>query len=71
VSAANQNRNHWKRDANWGEDQPRGRNVALGRLLGLLRGALLEKIRGNAKEAFAHNARHSRHAFNEINKRST
>jgi predicted transposase YbfD/YdcC len=65
-----ENKNHWKRDANWREDQPRLRNAALGRLLALLRGALLGKIKGNAKAAFAFNARHPRNAFNIINRRS-
>jgi len=65
-----ENKNHWKRDANWREDQPRLLTSALARLLALLRGALLGKIKGNAKAAFAHNARDLRCAFNQINRRS-
>jgi predicted transposase YbfD/YdcC len=65
-----ENRNHWKRDANWREDDSRLRTPSLARLLALLRGALLSKIKGNAQEAYTNNAANRRQAFNQLNKKS-
>jgi len=52
-----ENKNHWKRDAQWGEDQPRLRSAANARFLAVLRGALLALIIEPCPELFA---RHSR-----------
>lgn len=47
-----ENRNHWKRDANWREDHTRLRTPSLTRILSLLRGACLGMIKGSGPEAF-------------------
>ena len=65
-----ENNNHWKRDANWDEDQTRVRSAPLARLLALLRGALLGMIPGNAPAAFAENAAEHRKAVNLLIKRN-
>ena len=39
-----ENKNHWKRDAQWGEDSPRQRNSRSAQFLAVLRGALLALI---------------------------
>ena len=65
-----ENRNHWKRDANWREDHSRQRTPILARLLALLRGALLSKVKGNAQDAFARYTANRRQGLNQLNKKS-
>jgi predicted transposase YbfD/YdcC len=48
-----ENKNHWKRDAQWGEDAPRQRNSATAMALAVLRGALLPLIREPCPALFA------------------
>lgn len=48
-----ENKNHWKRDAQWGEDKPRQKNAAAAMVLGVLRGALLALIREPCPDLFA------------------
>jgi predicted transposase YbfD/YdcC len=65
-----ENKNHWKRDANWQEDKSRLRTPTLARLLALLRGALLGLVRGPAPDAFEKHARDKRTALAMLNKKS-
>jgi len=65
-----ENRNHWKRDANWREDHTRQRTPSLARLLAVLRGAVLCKIKGNAQQAFTDNVANRRKVLNQLNKKS-
>jgi hypothetical protein len=48
-----ENKNHWKRDAQWGEDASRLRNSAAAMTLAVLRGALLPLIREPCPALFA------------------
>ena len=48
-----ENKNHWKRDAQWGEDRPRQRNGHSAQVLAILRGALLALIDEPCPQLFA------------------
>ena len=48
-----ENKNHWKRDAQWGEDSPRQRNRHSAQVLAILRGALLALIDEPCPQLFA------------------
>jgi hypothetical protein len=40
-----ENKNHWKKDAQWGDDKPRQKSPTVARSLSLLKGGLLAMIR--------------------------
>jgi len=48
-----ENKNHWKRDAQWAEDTPRHHNSHSAQILAILRGALLALIRQPCPALFA------------------
>ena len=48
-----ENKNHWKRDAQWREDSPRQHHSHSAQILALLRGALLALIREPCPSLFA------------------
>jgi len=48
-----ENKNHWKRDAQWVEDTPRHRNSHTAQVLAILRGSLLALIREPCPNLFA------------------
>jgi predicted transposase YbfD/YdcC len=48
-----ENKIHWKRDAQWGEDQPRLRSAKNAQFLAILRGALLTLLDAPCPELFA------------------
>lgn len=48
-----ENKNHWKRDAQWDEDTPRQRNSHTAQILAILRGALMALIREPCPTLFA------------------
>jgi hypothetical protein len=47
-----ENKNHWKKDALWGDDTPRQKSPQVARMLTLLRGALLSQIREPMTQLF-------------------
>lgn len=53
-----ENKNHWKRDALWGEDRPRFKNPKSAHVLAVLRGALLALINEPAPALFARGRQH-------------
>lgn len=61
-----ENKNHWKRDAQWGEDRPRQRVARTAQTLAVLRGALLALIREPCPQLFARHARHPQAALRLI-----
>jgi len=61
-----ENKNHWKRDALWGEDRPRHRQPKIAQTLALLRGAILALIRQPGPPLFAQNQRNPRAALRLI-----
>lgn len=65
-----ENRNHWKRDANWREDRTRLRTPSLARILALLRGACLGMIKGSGPDAFDDNRQNKRIPLALLNKQS-
>jgi predicted transposase YbfD/YdcC len=52
-----ENKIHWKRDAQWGEDQPRLRSAPNAQFLAILRGALLTLLDAPCPELFAKHRR--------------
>jgi len=65
-----ENRNHWKRDANWREDHTRLRTPKVARILALLRGACLGMIKGSGPDSFDANRQNKRIPLALLNKRS-
>ena len=62
-----ENKNHWKRDAQWGEDRPRFKNPKSAHTLAVLRGALLALINEPCPALFARCRQRASHALNLIN----
>lgn len=62
-----ENKNHWRRDTQWGEDSPRQRSHATAIALAILRGALLPLIREPCPNLFARCRRRIASAFKLIN----
>lgn len=58
-----ENKNHWKKDALWGDDTPRQKSPRVARVLTLLRGALLAQIREPMPMLFKKCARSASLAF--------
>ena len=58
-----ENKNHWKKDALWGDDTPRQKSPKVARVLSLLRGALLAKIEEPMPTLFKKCARSASLAF--------
>jgi hypothetical protein len=58
-----ENKNHWKKDALWGDDTPRQKSPQVARMLTLLRGALLAQIREPMPMLFKKCARSASLAF--------
>lgn len=54
-----ENKNHWRRDAMWGEDTPWHRNSDIAQTLSLMRGALLAVIAEPLPTTFARSAKYS------------
>lgn len=63
-----ENKNHWKRDAQWGEDTPRQKNVRAAMVLAVLRGALLALIREPCPALFARCRRRPASALSMVKK---
>lgn len=61
-----ENKNHWKRDAQWGEDRPRQRNRRSAQVLAILRGALLALIDEPCPQLFARCRRRPSSALHKI-----
>jgi len=62
-----ENKNHWKRDAQWGEDAPRFKNPKTAQALAILRGGLLALCLEPCPMLFAHHRRHPRAAVRLVN----
>lgn len=62
-----ENKNHWKRDAQWREDTPRLRNPKSAQALAVLRGALLALCNEPCPQLFARHRRSPASAFRLIN----
>lgn len=62
-----ENKNHWKRDAQWREDSPRFRNPKSAQVLAVLRGALLALCREPSPTLFARHRRSPAAALRLIN----
>ncbi len=62
-----ENKNHWKRDAQWREDKPRFRNPRSAQVLAILRGAILALCHQPCPILFAQHRRHPAAAFRLIN----
>jgi len=58
-----ENKNHWKRDTQWAEDQPRQKNSRTAQFLAVLRGALLALIKEPCPQLFARTCRRSSIAY--------
>jgi predicted transposase YbfD/YdcC len=62
-----ENKNHWRRDAQWGEDAPRFKNPEAAQVLAILRGGLLALCVEPCPTLFARHQRHPRAAVRLIN----
>jgi hypothetical protein len=61
-----ENKNHWKKDAMWGDDTPRQKSPKVARVLSLLRGGLLAQIHEPMPMLFKKCARSAALAFGII-----
>ena len=61
-----ENKNHWKRDTQWDEDQPLHNNTSTARVLAILRGALLALMTEPCPKLFAIYRRHPMRAFSVL-----
>lgn len=58
-----ENKDHWKKDSQWGDDTPRHRNVKVSQTLSLLRSALLAQVHEALPDLFARCQRSASAAF--------
>ena len=61
-----ENKNHWKKDSEWGDDKPRQKQTGVARTLSLLKGALLAHVREPLPDLFARCQKSASAAFNIV-----